>query len=666
MSVYPKYFGLSEPSFSITPDPQYLFLSDQHREALAHLLYGASETGGFVLLTGEVGTGKTTVCRAFLEQLPDGVEVGLVLNPALTSQDLMAAVCQEFGVKPTPGGEASTKDMLDRLNSFLLDCHARARRPVLIIDEAQNLRPEVLEQVRLLTNLETTKHKLLQIFLVGQPELRTLLATDELRQLNQRITARFHLMPLSLAETAAYIRHRLSVAGVERPLFSRAAVRRVHHHSGGVPRLINLICDRALLGAAVSYRLQANAAIVDQAAREVRGSEQQQPWPRRQWLGMALAALLAGVLGVWVGATDILPFSAVLTNAGENPKMALDQDNKAEDSLTKPEDSDIPPAETSALVPARELPAADTSAASHSIGNGSNGAVDSIPLGDDRPSRARDAEPPAASPYEPAAVAEKEATELAPDARIASMTVVSPDVALGARPPRLLAVTDTEVAAHQPAPLSDLLQGPSAALNALLDSWFDSTLDSRIDSSGPRPPAVTPTTCDSLANLGLACEQGQGRWSDLRRFDRPAALQLRLADGREGQVTLLGLNDEYARIHAGEGRAPVLVPIVELDKGWSGDYLLLWRLPPSGERVIGRSAAAASIRWLRGQLRLWPAGDPLLPDNADYDQSLMAQVRAFQSAQGLEVDGIAGPHTLIMLANALDGAPGANSQGTAP
>jgi general secretion pathway protein A len=288
--VYSNYFGLKEPSFSITPDPQYLFLSEQHREALAHLLYGAGESGGFVLLTGEVGTGKTTVCRAFLEQLPEGVDVALILNPAMTVTELLRAVCDELRIE-VPEEERTVKRLVDRLNRFLLKGHAEGRRAVLMIDEAQNLQPKVLEQIRLLTNLETPKHKLLQIFLVGQPELRTLLHSEGLRQLNQRITARYHLRPFNAGETAEYIRHRLAVAGVERQLFTRSAVRRVHRISGGVPRLINILCDRALLGACVSRSPFVTRTIVDKAAREVKDPA----WTRED-RGLGKAALVAGAL----------------------------------------------------------------------------------------------------------------------------------------------------------------------------------------------------------------------------------------------------------------------------------------------------------------------------------------------------------------------------------
>ncbi|HET97765.1 MAG TPA: AAA family ATPase, partial [Desulfurivibrio alkaliphilus] len=266
--MYQNYFGFHHKPFAITPDPRALYLSERHREALAHLLYGAGEGGGFVLLTGEVGTGKTTLCRSLLEQLPADVDLALILNPKLDAVELVAAICDELKI-PYPAGSASLKVLVAALNDYLLQNHAAGRRTVLIIDEAQNLAPEVLEQVRLLTNLETAEIKLLQIVLIGQPELRELLQSDELRQLAQRITARYHLDPLDRAESVAYVRHRLQVAGVERPLFSAAALKALYRLSGGVPRLINVIADRALLGAYVEERNLVDEAILRRAAREV-------------------------------------------------------------------------------------------------------------------------------------------------------------------------------------------------------------------------------------------------------------------------------------------------------------------------------------------------------------------------------------------------------------
>jgi general secretion pathway protein A len=268
--MYQDYFGFRDQPFSIAPDPRYLFMSRQHKEALAHLFYGVRNSGGFVLLTGEVGTGKTTVCRCLLEQLPDNVLVAFILNPRLTGVELLACICDEFRITHSQA-PVTVKTLIDRINAFLLKAHAAGKNPVLIIDEAQNLSPEVLEQLRLLTNLETNRKKLLQIILLGQPELRDMLSQKELRQLAQRITARFHLGPLCRHDVTAYVRHRLLTAGVERPLFTSGALKTLFRMTGGVPRLINVICDRALLGVSCEGASMVSVPILKRAAREVQG-----------------------------------------------------------------------------------------------------------------------------------------------------------------------------------------------------------------------------------------------------------------------------------------------------------------------------------------------------------------------------------------------------------
>jgi general secretion pathway protein A len=293
--MYKGHFGLIEPPFSITPDPRYLYMSEAHREALAHLLYGIGEGGGFVQLTGEVGTGKTTLCRCLLEQLPARVDVALILNPKLTDIELLAAICDELRI-PYPAGTTSRKVYVDALHHHLLDAHGRGHRTVLIIDEAQDLAPDVLEQIRLLTNLETTREKLLQIILIGQPELIRILEREDLRQLAQRVTARYHLRPFAAPDTRAYIAHRLEVAGAKEKILSDAAARAVHRASRGIPRLINAICDRALLGAFSQDRRRVTAPTVRRAAAEVLGAagpRRRRPW---RWVGAAVAAgaLLTG------------------------------------------------------------------------------------------------------------------------------------------------------------------------------------------------------------------------------------------------------------------------------------------------------------------------------------------------------------------------------------
>ncbi len=291
--MYLKFFGLSEAPFSITPDPAFVYLSPEHREALAHLLYGVGQggAGGFVQLTGEVGTGKTTLCRCLLEQLPEQTHVALVLNPLLTPRELLATICDELGID-TRGISDSNKALVDALNVYLLAQHARGHRVVVVIDEAQNLSPEALEQVRLLTNLETAKEKLLQMVLLGQPELRQLLQRENLRQLSQRITARYHLKPLNQEETRAYVRHRMMVAGAQRSPFSRSALRSLYQRSGGVPRLINIIADRALAGAYARESGLVTSRLIQAAANEVQPSEtrvRSKRWP-------AVLAAAAGLL----------------------------------------------------------------------------------------------------------------------------------------------------------------------------------------------------------------------------------------------------------------------------------------------------------------------------------------------------------------------------------
>lgn len=292
--MYSEYFGIRENAFSITPDPRFLFRSEQHCEALAHLLYGVVESGCFVLLTGEVGTGKTTICRTLLEQLPEKVDVALLLNPPQTGQELLLAITDELHIFVNHR-DCAAHELVYLLTRRLLENHSQGRRTVVIIDEAQNIAPEVLEQVRLLTNLETRTEKLLHVFLVGQPELRDLLTKPSLRQVAQRITARYHLEPLSADETRDYIYHRLSVAGCRLGLFSEGAVRAIYRESKGVPRVINILCDRALLGAFASDKSHVTSKQISQAARQWRGKQPSRHFWSRYRVAAAVAA--AGFLG---------------------------------------------------------------------------------------------------------------------------------------------------------------------------------------------------------------------------------------------------------------------------------------------------------------------------------------------------------------------------------
>jgi general secretion pathway protein A len=297
--MYLAFFGLAEKPFSITPDPRYLYLSARHADALAHLVYGINEAGGFVQLTGEVGTGKTTIIRSLLSRTPQNAEIALILNPRLSPTEFLLSLCEELGIGAADNTDGSAKDVVDLLNRYLLRAHAQGRRVVLIVDEAQTLAPEVLEQIRLLTNLETETQKLLQIILIGQPELRRLLAREDLRQIAQRVTGRYHLDPLTRSETAAYVRHRLRVAGATADIFTSGALREIYHISHGIPRVINIICDRSLLGAYTQDLHQVPASLVRRASAEVFDHDIAPSWMPVLVAGMAVLILAGSGVLMW-------------------------------------------------------------------------------------------------------------------------------------------------------------------------------------------------------------------------------------------------------------------------------------------------------------------------------------------------------------------------------
>lgn len=321
--MYTHYFQLKQSPFSIAPDPRYLFMSERHREALAHLLYGVGSGGGFVLLTGEIGAGKTTVCRCFMEQIPDNCQLAYIFNPKLSVEELLLSICEEFRIAVAPG-VSSVKGYVDAINAHLLASHAQGKNNVLIIDEAQNLSAAVLEQLRLLTNLETSERKLLQIILIGQPELRAMLARPELEQLAQRVIARYHLGSLTAEETASYVRHRLAVAGsTAQTPFAPRLMAQIHALSKGVPRRINLLCDRALLGAYVENQPQVTRQILRRAAEEV-FAEEGKPAAGRglRWPHVA-GGVLAGAVVTAALAWHFMPHAPAIVSVAKAPTVAV-------------------------------------------------------------------------------------------------------------------------------------------------------------------------------------------------------------------------------------------------------------------------------------------------------------------------------------------------------
>lgn len=360
--MYAGYFGLTQPPFSLAPDPRYLFMSERHREALAHLLYGVEGGGGFVLLSGEIGAGKTTICRCFLEQIPANCNVAYIFNPKLTVAELLRTVCDEFHVPVATdaSGPTTLKTYIDQLNEHLLRSHAAGQHNVLIIDEAQNLTPHVLEQLRLLTNLETSERKLLQIILIGQPELRQLVAQPDMEQLAQRVIARFHLGTLEESETRQYIQHRMAVAGLKGPLpFADAALHRIHVLARGVPRRINLLCDRALLGAYAGRLPRVERAVVDKAAAEVfESADLAKPASTPRPAARRLGSLALGAMGGAVSAAALMAWWMPAATPGPQPAPAAEAQVQAPVRQPEAAAPPGPSAKPAAPVSAQTAPAA--------------------------------------------------------------------------------------------------------------------------------------------------------------------------------------------------------------------------------------------------------------------------------------------------------------------
>ena len=539
--MYTSFFGLNEKPFSITPDPRYLFLSERHGEALAHLVYGVTESGGFIQLTGEVGTGKTTLVRSLLlNRMPDNADVAVVLNPQLSVVEFLATICEELHIEVTHN-KGSVKALTDALNQHLLKAHAEGRRTILVVDEAQNLAPAVLEQVRLLTNLETAKQKLLQIILIGQPELRDLLARNDLRQLAQRITARYHLEPLSRDETAAYIEHRLKVAGALGEVFDDGARKEVFRLSQGVPRLINVICDRALLGAYARESRRINSKLIREAAAEVKGELERPPWVRQ-------AAIAAGIIGLAL----IVVSSWLTLQPGKATEAAVaDQQNE--------------------VVVEEAAPVAD----------------------------------------------EVEET-----------------------PPEPVPTLRDELR------LAADLTGNDYAFAALFDAWELEYL------SGGRGG------CEQAADAGLACFNQRGSWAGLAQMDRPAILTLFDDAGNGHDVVLTAIRGQAAELSI--GGVHVTHPIAEIGEIWFGEFTLLWR-PPSGSVIsLGLGSRGPAVTWLRNSLA---AVDQRYasssPESNVFDAELDQIVRDFQREHRLEIDGVAGQHTQIIINSqlAVEGTP---------
>lgn len=613
--MYQDHFHLKQEPFSIAPDPSFLYLSKAHREALAHLMYGFSH-GGFVLITGEVGTGKTTLLRNLLKQTPSDLDVAFVLNPRLTVRELLETLCEELGVHYDPQATQTVKQYIDALNKHLLRTHQLGRSTVVIIDEAQNLSPAVLEQVRLLTNLETDEKKLMRIILVGQPELSDLLARQELRQLAQRITARYHLGSLSREDSYAYVAHRLSRAGGHPQLFTEGALRRLYRLSQGTPRIINVIADRALLGAYAQGQQRVSARTVSRAAAEVLGRKVSYSI----WMSAAAGLLaLCAIIAVYLQpqlfdqtptAAEPANVSSTLANestpdnsgaATQSLDSAATDDNIAQTAgNTGTPDTDFATRETADPVPVPQLPAPT--------------ALSTLPV-------------------------EVEHTAATADDNTDQMPATEADSELSA-------ATSTTPAALPPMgnaarPSGSIYVSQRQAYAAVFERWgadYTSSADSFIP-------------CDFAPTAGLLCLSQYGSWDNIEQTDLPVVLELWDEEATPYHAALIRM--ENAELTLNVGGTEFRTTLRGLRDIWFGAYVVLWQTPPGYRGSIRQGDTHETVGWLRQQLDGVSTTSLNSAEPNYFDEALHDAVVAFQRQESLIIDGVVGPATWIRLSTRL-------------
>ncbi len=586
--MYNEYFGFKETPFSIAPDPHYLYMTAQHREALAHLVYGLNSEGGCILLTGEVGTGKTTICRRLLEQIPEQANVALVLNPKVSEIELLATICDELKIS-YPETSNSVKTYTDRIYDFLLSSNRNNEKTVLIIDEAQNLSSTVLEQLRLLTNLETNQRKLLQIIILGQPELLDILSQPEMRQLAQRITARFHLQPLSRHEVKAYVSHRLAVAGQNVQLFPDKSIKLLYRLSNGIPRLINIICDRALLGAYVENQYIVNPVTIKKAAKEVFGElknvEQLKKNKQRLYPLIAFANIAVITIAI------IFYFNTTNNNANNLKLEAfpatqaepLSLNTKDKNKLQKTSDNTEIITAYSSQLPVKQN--SRTSSTSSLLANNN---------------------------IEPLDATESPATRTHSAAINTDTNIVTIDTILKTS-------NNNRISAYQ----------------QLFSEW-----------SLQYNKGISETACKQAKTQSLSCLFKRGNINSLKAHNRPAVLTLRNTRGEAQYITITTIDNDVATIYA--NNIAYLVKLNDLDKHWHGQFVVFWKKPNYYLTAISHGDSGAIVNWINTQLE---EIDDQLPERiiSTFDDYLLERVIAFQSQHGLTADGIVGPITIIHL-----------------
>ncbi|MBX2847923.1 MAG: AAA family ATPase [Acidiferrobacterales bacterium] len=637
--MYESYFGLTERPFSIAPDPQYLYMSARHKEAMAHLSYGLSQGGCFIVLTGEVGTGKTTLCRNLMTDFPENVDLALILNANINESELLQTICDELKIEYSESH--SQKQLLDLINKHLLETFANNRNTVLIIDEAQLLSRDVLEQVRLLTNLETTKHKLLQIILIGQPELSDMLMRKDLRQLAQRVTARYHLGELKKSEIEEYVNYRLGVAGCKQPLFSSQALSKLHQMTEGIPRKINVLADHALLSAYALKQRMVDSSIIKGSAKEVffsSNSGVDKPSNSKKWWLLLPLLLLLNIVFWW----------AFIRSDGTEVSVTAPL-NDASIIAPQIESDEIQSPQSDSLDTLNQIPDA-----------GDLAAIDD----------AAQAQPELADiSSEPGQINEQDSelqnvllniTDNVQDLDQASTGSVvlaqnflddDEDVVRAIQKSDNLVVTEPDAQALMQRALAEQtefgrildtsadLTGRITAFRSLADLWGESL-----------PSQVFKPMCEEAAERGLECVFFSN-WDQLLRFNRPAVLVLNHA-GQLHRVIVEVVDDEAAEVRVGD--SIYRISVEELRSRWQGnDGLLLWRPSEAGSKFLQLADRDPLMPIIRGYLNraLEQSKLPTLTNlnSVVYDQELSEKVLSLQQAYAIIQDAKIGNETYLLL-----------------